>query len=486
MSTISQFTPAKLKAWIELYSGTIVGPIGPEGPEGPQGIQGIPGNDGADGTNGTNGIDGTDGADGATGPVGPEGPQGIQGPTGADGTDGVDGDTMWDTVTGGINYAGGKVGIGDTSPTNLLTLKASGNSLPIKMTASRTYQLGDPASVGIFGDGGTDGTHDLGAIRFSTSDDRGNDGAAGWTRIYAGGSSSNYTSKTEMARFAHQGSGTDYITLYTEDKERMRIDASGNVGIGTAAPVRKLHIDGGTDSTVMGLYGDTSVLVDFRANAGAGGRTAYIQSASNGSLNLANEGGAQFTFRNGGAERMRIDSSGHLLVSTTNPSPATNNVEGIAIRENGIAEVSCKTGSTPLRVNKGGTGTIVQFYINGTTEGKISVNTGTTPVFASGSDRRLKTDIRDMEGELENVLALRPVDFTMKACGSASSGFIAQEVQEIWPHKVLEDPDDAGMLSIAGLGDTDARLIKAIQEQQEMINKLVARVEELEGANTSN
>ena len=188
MSTISQFTPAKLKAWIELYSGTIVGPIGPEGPEGPQG------------------------------------------PAGADG---VDGDTMWDTVTGGINYAGGKVGIGDTSPTNLLTLKASGNSLPIKMTASRTYQLGDPASVGIFGDGGTDGTHDLGAIRFSTSDDRGNDGAAGWTRIYAGGSSSNYTSKTEMARFAHQGSGTDYITLYTEDKERMRIDASGNVKINT-------------------------------------------------------------------------------------------------------------------------------------------------------------------------------------------------------------------------------------------------------------
>jgi len=46
MSTISQFTPAKLKAWIELYSGTIVGP---QGPQGIQGIQGNVGNDGADG-----------------------------------------------------------------------------------------------------------------------------------------------------------------------------------------------------------------------------------------------------------------------------------------------------------------------------------------------------------------------------------------------------------------------------------------------------
>jgi hypothetical protein len=174
---------------------------------------------------------------------------------------------------------------------------------------------------------------------------------------------------------------------------------------------------------------------------------------------------------------------GDITTGSTNTSPATGNVQGAAVKTNGIVEVSCKTGSTPLRVNKGGTGTIVQFYIAGSAQGRISVaGGGAVPTFASGSDRRLKTDIRDMEGELENVLALRPVNFNMKACGSAASGFIAQEVQEIWPHKVLEDPEDEGMLSIAGLGDTDARIIKAIQEQQAIIRSLRRRVVTLEKA----
>jgi hypothetical protein len=66
---------------------------------------------------------------------------------------------------------------------------------------------------------------------------------------------------------------------------------------------------------------------------------------------------------------------------------------------------------------------------------------------------------------------LRPVEFDYKDGSGHQIGFIAQEVQEIYPDLVGEDAD--GMLTLSGLGKNESRLIKAIQE-------LAARVEALE------
>ena len=87
-----------------------------------------------------------------------------------------------------------------------------------------------------------------------------------------------------------------------------------------------------------------------------------------------------------------------------------------------------------------------------------------------------------MPSQLANITALRPVEFDYieSEGGGHQLGFIAQEVEEIYPDLVGERQD--GMKTLSGLSKWDARLVKAIQEQQAIIESLTARIEALEGA----
>jgi hypothetical protein len=78
-------------------------------------------------------------------------------------------------------------------------------------------------------------------------------------------------------------------------------------------------------------------------------------------------------------------------------------------------------------------------------------------------------------------MALKPSEFDFKGLEDEVKhqiGFIAQEMQEVYPDVVGEDEN--GMLTITGWSKTEARLVKAIQEQQTIINDLKARIETLE------
>jgi len=105
----------------------------------------------------------------------------------------------------------------------------------------------------------------------------------------------------------------------------------------------------------------------------------------------------------------------------------------------------------------------------GTGSGQINANGTNAVAFGSYSDRRLKKNIEALPSQLDSVLSLKPVEFDYKS-GGHQIGFIAQDIEQIYPDAV--SPDANGYLVLTGWDKTSARLVKAIQE-------LNAKVEEL-------
>ena len=158
--------------------------------------------------------------------------------------------------------------------------------------------------------------------------------------------------------------------------ERMRITSTGSVGIGTSSPSQKLHL---VDSDPKIQLTRTS---DFY----------YGQLSADGFAAFTNaNGSAPVIFKTASNERMRIDSSGNLLVGT--PSTAISN-EGAVIFPSGVMTIT-NDGGRPLRLNrKTSDGDILQFDQDGAPVGSIGANGGdlyigtgdTTLKFVDGAD----------------------------------------------------------------------------------------------------
>ena len=262
---------------------------------------------------------------------------------------------------------------------------------------------------------------------------------------------------------------------------------SGNVGIGTSsfAIANKLNIKQAADNSAAGLglrvernSNDSSLIFGYRDNSDTWQINATY--GSTGSFK-------GISFFTADAERARIDSSGNLLVGTTSSfgaraaivaagSQPILTVANGATADSNVAIQVIKTGSTNNTSQR-----YIGFNYNGGGNGNggIAGNGDSQATFITLSDERLKENITDLPSQLDNVMALRPVEFDYKATGGHQIGFIAQEVQAVYPDLVSED--DEGYLSLAGFDKNTSRLIKAIQEQQAMIVQLQADVAALKG-----
>jgi hypothetical protein len=258
----------------------------------------------------------------------------------------------------------------------------------------------------------------------------------------------------------------DTIAFAEGGVEAMRIDSAGNVGIGTTSvsdfgsTYRGLEVKGTDIGFIQASSAATSTTVEIMG----AGTIGYVGTRTNHPLAL----------RTFDTERMRIDTSGRVLINASSSF-------GGRLQSTGIAASSA---ACSFKVGQNGDGCVEWFNASGTYIGAVQVNASTV-VYGGTSDYRLKDNIVPMTNALDKVAKLNPVTYTWKSTGEAGEGFIAHELQEIIPSAVMGEKDavnEDGSIKPQGI-DTSflvATLTAAIQEQQTIINDLKARIETLE------
>ena len=264
----------------------------------------------------------------------------------------------------------------------------------------------------------------------------------------------------------------DTIAFAEGGAEAMRIDSSGNVGIGTTSPTNgKLVISGNSVTTGQGirLTGDSA---DARF---------ICESATLGAGILGTFSDHPQVFYTNSAERMRISSAGRVSINTTYADTQLN------IAYNGSSVRGVDINNT-VSSNQDA----IYFRTNGTNVGRINTDASNTS-YVTSSDYRLKENITPMTGGLSKVALLKPVTYKWKVDGSDGQGFIAHELAEVVPDCVTgekdavetytdEDGNEQTRIKPQGI-DTSflvATLTAAIQEQQALITALTARITALE------
>jgi hypothetical protein len=116
---------------------------------------------------------------------------------------------------------------------------------------------------------------------------------------------------------------------------------------------------------------------------------------------------------------------------------------------------------------------------NGDLLGKVTGDGSSQIALNNVSDRRLKRDIIPAEYGISELLNLEVVDFKWKSSGRSSTGFIAQQVEEVYPGVISKPskPEEPYTMNYAGLSPL---IVKAIQDQNKTIEDLKSRILELE------
>ncbi len=244
------------------------------------------------------------------------------------------------------------------------------------------------------------------------------------------------------------------------------------LGIGTSTSSKKLEISGGNSESVMRISWGSAyplLLADigypasggFKINAKAGGGTW-----------------ARIEFLTEDVERMRITHDGNVGIGTTTPSTSLyiKQQPFTAFDTPGAAGISLENhiNTSPWTIYN--SNLYLSFAINNVRVGYINNVTG---AYTSTSDARLKADITSMENVLDRVMKLRPVRYRfIDRENSNTIGFIAQDVLKLFPEVVSKDDESEESYYGIAYGNLSIISLKAIQEQQDMIEKLQQIVEQ--------
>jgi len=257
----------------------------------------------------------------------------------------------------------------------------------------------------------------------------------------------------------------DTIGFVEGGAEAMRIDSSGNLGIGTSSPAVKLHVNGGTQK-IQSTGSTSDAFLTLQNDVGTQAILGIVSSGNN----PANA----FYIETNAGKSVVVDSSGNFMVNTTSTAGNASTFKSTA----GAAQQAVSFW------NNATTGT--RYFVTFGTEasyterGFITWN-GTTTALSNASDFRLKENIVNAPSALQKIADIQIRSFDFKEDGRhVEYGVIAQELIEVIPAAVFEGSDNAdGSINKAwsvGLEPIIPVLVKALQEQQALIIQLQADV----------
>jgi hypothetical protein len=330
--------------------------------------------------------------------------------------------------------SGGDVGIGTSSVTYQLTVQGTGQD-----TANLTDAGNKGGSLFLRATAVTSGSG--GALLFGTTFGNQTPFAALKGLVTDG------TSNTigDLAFSTRNAFGDTSLT------ERMRIDSSGNVLIGTTSAIEKLTVAGNARMAL--IYG----------NRGSG------EAVTAGGFGLTIDGSIQaqivspasnsMAFYTNSTERARITSDGNLQIGTTTDRGRAT-ISWNSLSQQGLSLITTSTtfNGSPIVFYNSSAG--VSGFI-GQAAGSVTYNTS--------SDYRLKHDVQPLAGGLATVAALKPSTYKWNADNSPGEGFIAHELQAIIPQAVSGEKDamnDDGSINPQGVDYSKVvvHLVAAIQE----------------------
>jgi hypothetical protein len=322
-----------------------------------------------------------------------------------------------------------------------------------------------------------------------------------------------------QARVGNESSGAvvttrDLFNFSNFGTSVMRILANGNVGIGTSSPVAKLHVANGnqyiqdtTSSVVRGIFftpSDNSLRNYVQGYQTSTTSTDYLQLGSfYGSIQLATGSPGSPT------ARLTVLNGGNVGIGTTNPTSTLDVLGSFAVRDavapritmsfdGAISRISTVASggwslesnhtSAPPMVFKLGDGTTLSERMRILQNGNVGIGT-TSPSYALdvagtarataylySSDARLKNNIQTLPNALEKLNLLRGVEFNWKKSKERTMGFIAQEVEKIFPYLVKTDPKtNLKSVEYANILAVVVEAVKSLNEQFRIQNNLMSQ-----------